>query len=52
MVLFASLPSGTLKIQSIQLPIMSRPGKGDTTQCYGHHFAGDVPPGEPGKGAD
>lgn len=52
MVLIASLPSGSLKIESVQLPVMSRPSEGDATERYGHHVVGDVPPGEPGKSAD
>ena len=52
MVLIASLPSGSLKIESVQLPVMSRPGEGDATERYGHYVVGDVPAGEPGKSAD
>ena len=52
MVLVASLPSGSLKIESFQLSVMSRPSEGDATERYGHHVVGDVPTGEPGKSAD
>ena len=52
MVLITSIPSGALKTESVQLPVMSRPGEGDATERYGHHVVGDVPTGEPGKSAD
>ena len=42
----AGIPGALDVFEPIHLPFVSRLGARDSAECYGHHLAGYVPPGE------